>query len=58
MSKPEIKKIVSKKRLRNHIAKKLLTEPKFKPKRIENKKRKHADPKDDYTYVDAWINPS
>ena len=58
MNEPLIKKKVSHKRVRNFLAKKLREEPKFKPKRIENKKRKNVDPEDDYSYVDGWINPS
>lgn len=38
-------------RKRNPVAKSLRTK---KPQIIPNK-RKDADPKDDYTFVDAWI---
>jgi hypothetical protein len=54
MSDIKNKKIVSKKRQRNFIAKKMKEEPRFHQKRIENK-RKDVDPMDDYTYLDRWL---
>jgi hypothetical protein len=54
LSKPEDKKIVSKKRQRNFIAKKMKEEPRFHQKRIEDK-RKDVDPLDDYSYLDRWL---
>ncbi len=49
MNTPKVKKIVSKKRVRNFIAKKLREEPKFKQQRIEGKK-----PEDDAN-LKAWL---
>ena len=45
--------MVKKTKRQNPVAKDLRT-PKYKQRVVESK-RKDADPKDDYTLVDAWI---
>lgn len=47
----------AKKPTRNFVAKQLRTDPKFTQKIIQNK-RKNADPKDDYSGLDDWLQGS
>lgn len=55
MSTPATKKWVSTKRKRNFIAKKLLSEPMFKPKVILDKRRVS---KEDRKNLDEWLQGS